>query len=305
MIAAGRELVEPWPGHPDLPAARVGRCAVDELDQLLRDRCPRRRGATCCWATRRSQPIVERGFVRGATARRRRRRPRDPCPLRRRRRRCQQSLRSCARHVPRARVAVRHRDPHATGHARARRPVDRVARSTSPDRNGNPIAGYGWIFPVGDGTVNVGVGLLSTYRDFASVNTTHLLDAFADQVAERWEIDPADPLQVADQRFRVPMGGSVGPKMGPTFLVVGDASGAVNPFNGEGVDYALTTGRASRPRCWTRRSSTGDSTAAAALPEDARRRRRRVRQGRSAVGAVPRTPGGAAPLLRVGMHSER
>ena len=45
------------------------------------------------------------------------------------------------------------------------------------DRNGNPMPGYGWIFPVGDGTVNIGVGLLSTFRDFKSVNTTHLLDA--------------------------------------------------------------------------------------------------------------------------------
>ena len=38
------------------------------------------------------------------------------------------------------------------------------------DRNGNPMPGYGWIFPVGDGTVNIGVGLLSTFRDFKSVS---------------------------------------------------------------------------------------------------------------------------------------
>ena len=61
------------------------------------------------------------------------------------------------------------------------------------DRNGNPMPGYGWIFPVGDGTVNIGVGLLSTFRDFKSVNTTHMLDAYAHQVAERWEIDPGNP----------------------------------------------------------------------------------------------------------------
>ena len=39
------------------------------------------------------------------------------------------------------------------------------------------------------------------------------------------------------------MGGSVGPKAGPTYLVVGDAAGSVNPFNGEGIDYAYETGR--------------------------------------------------------------
>ena len=30
---------------------------------------------------------------------------------------------------------------------------------------------------------------------------------------------------------------------GPTYLVVGDAAGTVNPFNGEGIDYAYETGR--------------------------------------------------------------
>ena len=110
------------------------------------------------------------------------------------------------------------------------------------DRNGNPLPGYGWIFPVGDGTVNIGVGLLSTFRDFKSVNTTHLLDAYAHMVAERWEIDPGNPTDKATSG-RIPMGGSVGPKSGPTYLVVGDAAGSVNPFNGEGIDYAYETAR--------------------------------------------------------------
>lgn len=110
------------------------------------------------------------------------------------------------------------------------------------DRNGNPLPGYGWIFPVGDGTVNIGVGLLSTFRDFKSVNTTHLLDAYAHQVAERWEIDPTSP-ETKPASGRIPMGGSVGPNAGPSFLVVGDAAGSVNPFNGEGIDYAYETAR--------------------------------------------------------------
>jgi flavin-dependent dehydrogenase len=104
------------------------------------------------------------------------------------------------------------------------------------------MPGYGWIFPVGDGTINVGVGLLSTFRDFKSVNTTHLLDAYARQIADRWEIDPDRP-ECRPTSGRIPMGGSVGPKAGPTYLVVGDAAGSVNPFNGEGIDYAYETAR--------------------------------------------------------------
>jgi flavin-dependent dehydrogenase len=39
------------------------------------------------------------------------------------------------------------------------------------------------------------------------------------------------------------MGGSVDPKAGPSYLVIGDAAGSVNPFNGEGIDYAYETAR--------------------------------------------------------------
>ena len=61
------------------------------------------------------------------------------------------------------------------------------------DRNGNTLPGYGWIFPVGDGTVNVGVGLLSTFRDYRSVNTTHLLNEYVATAPAYWEIS-ADAL---------------------------------------------------------------------------------------------------------------
>ena len=108
------------------------------------------------------------------------------------------------------------------------------------DRNGKSMPGYGWIFPVGDGTINVGVGLLSTFKNFKDVNTSHLLDSYAHMVADRWEIDPTQPECKATSG-KIPMGGSVGPKVGNTHIVIGDAAGSVNPFNGEGIDYAYET----------------------------------------------------------------
>ena len=98
------------------------------------------------------------------------------------------------------------------------------------------------LFRSGDGTVNIGVGLLSTFRDFKNINTTQLLDAYAHQVADSWKITPESPTQRATSG-RIPMGGSVGPKSGAGYLVVGDAAGSVNPFNGEGIDYAYETAR--------------------------------------------------------------
>jgi flavin-dependent dehydrogenase len=110
------------------------------------------------------------------------------------------------------------------------------------DRAGAALPGYGWIFPVGDGTVNVGIGLLSTFRDWKSVNTSHLMDEWAATAPAHWQLTP-EGRQGPPTGGRLPMAGSVGPKSGPTFLVVGDAAGQINPFNGEGIDYAYETGR--------------------------------------------------------------
>jgi flavin-dependent dehydrogenase len=110
------------------------------------------------------------------------------------------------------------------------------------DRNGHHLPGYGWIFPVGNGTINVGVGLLSTFRHYKQINTTHLLDEYVATAPDHWGIS-ADSVVGRPTGGRLPMGGSVGPKVGPGWLLAGDSAGTVNPFNGEGIDYAYETGR--------------------------------------------------------------
>ncbi|HEY6415257.1 MAG TPA: geranylgeranyl reductase family protein [Acidimicrobiales bacterium] len=110
------------------------------------------------------------------------------------------------------------------------------------DRDGRSLPGYGWIFPLGDGTINVGIGLLSTYKGYRDVNTTHLMSEWAATAPERWAIDP-DAMLAPPTGGRLPMAGSVNPKVGPNWLIVGDAAGSINPFNGEGIDYAYETAR--------------------------------------------------------------
>ena len=110
------------------------------------------------------------------------------------------------------------------------------------DRDGRSLPGYGWIFPLGDGTINVGIGLLSTYKGYRDVNTTHLMNEWAATAPERWGIDP-DAMLAPPTGGRLPMAGSVNPKVGPNWLIVGDAAGSINPFNGEGIDYAYETAR--------------------------------------------------------------
>ncbi len=131
-------------------------------------------------------------------------------------------------------------------------------------RNGASLPGYGWIFPVGDGTINVGVGLLSTFRDWKSVNTTHLMSEFAATAPGYWGISPEASCG-PPTGGRIPMAGSVHPKVGPTWAVVGDAAGSVNPFNGEGIDYAYETGRMAAGLL-TEALTTGDGMALQQYP---------------------------------------
>jgi flavin-dependent dehydrogenase len=110
------------------------------------------------------------------------------------------------------------------------------------DKAGNVLPGYGWVFPVGDGRINVGVGLLSTFNQWKAVNTTHLFESFVEFAPASWGMS-AETRCGPPTGGRLPMGMSVGPRVGPTYLVVGDAGGSINPFNGEGIAYAYETGR--------------------------------------------------------------
>ncbi|MPY95855.1 MAG: geranylgeranyl reductase family protein [Acidimicrobiia bacterium] len=110
------------------------------------------------------------------------------------------------------------------------------------DRSGSSLPGYGWVFPLGDGTVNIGVGLLSTFKHYKDVNTSHLLDEYVATAPAHWGLREGTGIG-RPTGGRLPMGGSVGPKAGAGWLLVGDSAGTVNPFNGEGIDYAYETGR--------------------------------------------------------------
>jgi geranylgeranyl reductase family protein len=105
------------------------------------------------------------------------------------------------------------------------------------DEHGTPVPGYGWMFPAGDGTVNIGVGALSTMRGFKRLNLNTLLDQYAAIVREDWTLGA---YLDKPRAWRLPM--SSVRRHGPGWLAVGDAAGFVNPMNGEGIDYGLESG---------------------------------------------------------------
>ncbi len=110
------------------------------------------------------------------------------------------------------------------------------------DKSGNSMPGYGWVFPLGDGTVNVGVGLLSTFRHWKDVNTTTMMANYVEAAPKHWEL--SEEAQLSEPKGgKLLMSFSKGPRAGANWVVVGDAMGAINPWNGEGIAYGYETGR--------------------------------------------------------------
>jgi geranylgeranyl reductase family protein len=103
------------------------------------------------------------------------------------------------------------------------------------------LPGYGWIFGVGDGTVNVGLGILNTSSAFQNVDYKELLGRWLEHTPEEWglrEPNRTQPIRGA----ALPMGFNRKPHYDRGMLLVGDAGGMVNPFNGEGIAYAMESG---------------------------------------------------------------
>ena len=239
-IAFGRTLELQWPEHPDYPSYGYVITRKD-LDHLVAERAVKA-GAVLWQESEAIAPVLEGGLVRGAIVKRK-----D----------------TGATEEVRARYVVvadgaNSRFGRALGTSRDRTyPLGMAIRGyfESPrhdepwieshldirDKAGNVLPGYGWIFPVGDGRVNVGIGLLSTFNQWKAVNTTQLMDVVRRLRAEVVGHLARDVVR-PPTGGRLPMALSVGPHAGPDLPRRGRRRRAVNPFNGEGIAYAYETG---------------------------------------------------------------
>jgi len=301
-VAAGRELTLAWPDHPNLPSegAMVARADLDGIvaaraasagavlleghevlavqeaaeraDVIVRTGSgaePKRLAATVVVVADGANSRLGRAL--GATRRR-------DWPL-------GMAIRTylCS---PRSDEAT------IESHLEIRDPVSR-----------RPLPGYGWVFPMGDGRVNVGIGLLSVGGHGKTPNTSRLLEHFVEQVRSSWSLTD-DPRSGPPTGGKLPMGLAVGPCYGRRHVMVGDAAGTVNPFNGEGIAYGYETGRlAARHVDQALRSGDLDALAGYAQALE-------VTLGgyyafaRLAMGVIGR-PEVLGVLLEAGMRSER
>jgi geranylgeranyl reductase family protein len=103
------------------------------------------------------------------------------------------------------------------------------------------LPGYGWIFGVGDGRSNVGLGVLNTASSFKQADYRRMLASWLGGLPPEWgyvEENATGPVRGA----ALPMGFNRTPHYTRGLLLVGDAAGMVNPFNGEGIAYAMEGG---------------------------------------------------------------
>ena len=102
----------------------------------------------------------------------------------------------------------------------------------------NLMPGYGWVFGMGDGTSNVGLGVLNTSKGFGQTDYRALLKRWVDHTPEEWGFRDQNMVGKI-QGAALPMAFNRLPHYGRGLVLVGDAGGMVNPFNGEGIAYAM------------------------------------------------------------------
>lgn len=110
----------------------------------------------------------------------------------------------------------------------------------SPD--GKILPGYGWVFGVGDGTSNVGLGILNSSKEFGKLDYRQVLRDWTAAMPAEWGFtaeNQVGPIRGA----ALPMGFNRTPHYSAGLMLLGDAGGMVSPFNGEGISYAMESAR--------------------------------------------------------------
>lgn len=128
----------------------------------------------------------------------------------------------------------------------ARRPDDHYFEiHTGVRHNGVQLPGYGWVFPVGEGRVNIGVGYLTSYKQWQEVNAATLMDELLASLPAAWELPTVAELRrtKALRAWRLPTGFNTWPPQLPGVMFAGDAAGMIKPSNGAGISKAIQSGQ--------------------------------------------------------------
>jgi flavin-dependent dehydrogenase len=108
---------------------------------------------------------------------------------------------------------------------------------------GNNVHGYGWVFPMGRGLFNVGIGFALRNSPSRKVNLYSGLEMFLETLPKAQEL-----LSAAETRspwsghpLRCALTGAP-PLLGERVIAAGEAIGTTYPFSGEGIGKAMESG---------------------------------------------------------------
>jgi flavin-dependent dehydrogenase len=109
------------------------------------------------------------------------------------------------------------------------------------DMNANG-AGYGWVFYLGDGRANVGAGVSTASLARTGRNLKDFYDRFLEEPQLAAWLENATP-EGPPTSWSLKMGMWGAKRYDQGLVAVGDAGSMVHPVSGEGVGYALESGR--------------------------------------------------------------
>jgi len=241
VIGAGKRLELPWPELSSYPGFGLVRPRTD-LDEMLARRA-RQAGARLLEGVTVTGPVLDdrTGRIAGVTGR--------PVGAEEERTYAGRIIVAADGNSSRLSVAMglRKRDDRPLGVAvrtyyTSPRHDDDYLESWLDLWDGDRLLpGYGWIFGMGDGTSNVGLGLLNTSAAFGHTDYHAMLRKWLQAMPAEWgftEENRTQPIRGA----ALPMGFNRTPHYFNGLLLAGDAGGMVNPFNGEGIAYAMESG---------------------------------------------------------------
>ena len=252
IVGAGHRLELPWPDLATFPPYGMVRTRMD-LDEILA-RHAEKAGARLMERTAVTAPVVDErtGRVTGVVAR-----PVGDGPDARRTGddvtfraplvvACDGASARLATSLGLARRPNRPMGVAIRAYYRTERHDDEWMESWLELWEGEPhhstlLPGYGWVFGVGDGTANVGLGILNTSAAFRNVDYKDVLRRWLEHTPPEWGFREENLIGRIGSAA-LPMGFNRKPHYTRGMLLCGDSGGMVNPFNGEGIDYALEAG---------------------------------------------------------------
>jgi len=128
------------------------------------------------------------------------------------------------------------------------------------------LPGYGWVFPTGEDSANVGVGIAS--RHLKEKNIRNLFQTFVEGslfLKERFR--EARMVENSLQGGPIPLGSFFRRRSRENVLLVGDAGGFTDVLTGEGVYFALRSGECAAAAIHSALSSPGGAEKAGRVYE--------------------------------------